>query len=68
MTILKVQKPIVTSEADHPWLFYNEDRSINYQVPESKVSPQIKEAMGEENKIYVKAVDSKITKVQEQDW
>lgn len=51
--LVKIQRSIVTTE-DHPqMLIYSKDRSVFH---ESDLTPEIKEIMGMEYKVYAEAV------------
>ncbi len=54
MTILnlKVQRPIITTEAEEYWLIYNEAQTLRIQIPPSD---DMREFMGDAYKIYIRA-------------
>ena len=52
MTILKVQRPVATTDSDSPWLFYDERRSIMFELPEKDVPRNIKQIMGSDFKVF----------------
>lgn len=54
-TVLKVQRPISTTDESIPWLFYNRDHSVDFEMPEDGLAPNLVKAMGDDLKMYVNA-------------
>lgn len=52
--IFKVQRPVLDMRGDRPWLFYNEDRSVQYMVPEAEVPEPVRAAVGTRYKAFLR--------------
>lgn len=52
--IFKVQRPVLDTSGDRPWLFYNEDRSVQYMVPETEVPEPVRAAVGSRYKAFLR--------------
>lgn len=75
--VLKVQRPVVSTDPDRPWLLYSEERATKVVMPEAHVSPELLAAMGERHKVYVRATVSAaggkpsidaVERVEDQSW
>lgn len=73
--VLKVQRALLTTEDETPWLFCDIDRIEEQQVLESKVPKKIVEAMNGDLKMYCEFVYSRkdnrlvfVRRVPTQDW
>jgi hypothetical protein len=73
-TIIKVQKPIKSSDRDAPWLIYARGRSNMTQVPDRAIPASVKKAMGKEFRAYFNGIWSSTVgwaineRVADQDW
>ncbi len=50
--IVKVQRPILTTDPNAPWLIYDEARKHVTEVPEAVIPAYVKKAMGDDFKAY----------------
>ncbi len=50
--VVKVQRPIMTSSPETPWLIYDKDRKHVTEVPDMIIPAHVKEAMGQDFKAY----------------
>lgn len=50
--IVKVQKPVVSTDATNPWLIYNKRRIIDLVVAAAGIPDRIKEAMKGKYKMF----------------
>ena len=50
--IVKVQRPMMTSDQSLPWLIYDADRNHVTQVPEIAIPHHVRDAMGDDLKAY----------------
>lgn len=50
--ICKLQRPLATNDEARPWLLYNQDRSIMVEIPDAKITPFIRDRMGNDLKAY----------------
>lgn len=50
--IVKVQRPIMTSDPDAPWLIYDAERLHVTEVPSAVIPAYVKTAMGDDFKAY----------------
>ena len=55
MTIVKVQRPLMTNGDEPTWLVYAKGHQNMQQIPESAVPKDVRAAMGSEFKIYMHA-------------
>ena len=73
--IVKVQRPIITSEPDIIWLIYGEGRSNVRHIRQAEVPPSLRDAMGVSLKAFFLAnwnIESNTwtlgPRTDEQDW
>lgn len=50
--IVKVQRPMMTSDQSLPWLIYDADRKHVTQVPGIAIPHHVRDAMGDDFKAY----------------
>jgi hypothetical protein len=62
-TILKVQRPLYSTDPDEHWLLYDARRRIYVQIPLRDISLDLKRAMGDEFKVYIYADYNRTTGV-----
>lgn len=55
MTIVKVQKPLMSTEHDAPWLIYDRFKTVIAKTPGSQIPEDIKKWMGNDYKAYFDA-------------
>jgi hypothetical protein len=72
--IVKVQRPLMTNGDEPMWLIYDRERKHVEQVPEGAIPAYVKEAMGDDFKVYFVGAWSSIVgwglskRVGDQDW
>lgn len=52
MEIVKVQRPLMSSVTEAPWLVYAEGRDRVEMVPEAKITDAVKKAMADDMRAY----------------
>lgn len=50
--IVKVQRPLHTTDPNNPWLMYDLNRKYQIEVPDKNIPQHVKEAMGNDYKAY----------------
>ena len=53
--VFKIQRPLMSTDPNTPWLVYDKKKNYILHIPESEVSHELKAMMGKHHKIYVKA-------------
>lgn len=53
--IIKVQRPVISSDREQPWLLYDEDRSHSVMISGDKVPKAWIKLMGSDYKMYCQA-------------
>ena len=72
--IVKVQRPVMSTEEHPPWLMYDEGRKHVTEVDPRMVPQYVKDAMGDDFKAYFVGAWSSIVgwglseRVADQDW
>ena len=59
--ILKVQRPLYSTDPDEHWLFYDVRRRVYLWTAAKNITDDLKRAMGDEYKIYIHADYNKET-------
>lgn len=54
--IFKVQRSIVTTAHAPQWLIYNEDRSIEHELSDHEIGPDVKLNIGENYKAFMNLI------------
>jgi hypothetical protein len=74
MHIVKVQRPLMSSDADLPWLVYDAARTGQYLVPDAMIPDEVKKAMGADNRAFFEAKRDPMfgwtlfNRVEDRDW
>ncbi len=50
--IVKVQRPVFTTDPMSPWLMYDREKKHMVEVPGAVIPAHVKEAMGDDPKAY----------------
>lgn len=72
--IIKVQRPLSTTDPTIPWLIYDKSRHRQQQIPQSVVPPRAVKDMGSDLKGYFEGTWSSIVgwaigkRVRNQEW
>lgn len=48
----KVQRPMASSDEAQPWLFYNKDRTVEFELADKDIPKRLSDMMGSRFKIY----------------
>jgi hypothetical protein len=72
--IVKVQRPLMTNDADIPWLIYDKSHKRSQQLPQRVIPPAAVRALGNDPKGYFEGHWSSMfgwvigKRVKNQDW
>ena len=72
--IVKVQRPMMTTDPTTPWLIYDKARKHQVTIPDAVIPKHVKDAMGDDFKAYFKGAWSSIVgwglseRVKAQNW